>query len=536
MRHVLAFLVALSSVGTPLLSQDPTTIKKQFLYDILMGERGTLIRYGNWFGPGWWGGSEDAVRVGPCPPVDPLDAVAQKHDFGYAVAEKYGAARPSLISRYKSIADGIAVRDARSLPENPLFWSPRPKNPELARRYRDRISVGFAEYVQKFNALMEFGPHKLADVTNPDVLEGKLIPAEILDEAKLEKLALAMVRDWNKESAIRLAKAGKRPICGMDPPTPPTPLTALARPNVPVPATGAWVLERTDFAVQALDATLMQKLRPYESGGDGAGTAGGTFGHPDPKVYAVIIMMKAEWTSPPRVMVPGTEIGFRMTASDAGSNDPRGLYVGGNAELRANVPSRSNVWYGPAASFDLHAGERSKVATKSYTPPAATSGDVMYFSAAYGVGIRRAEYVYTYRFTKDVAHAPAPVITTSAPPVPIRAVSPPATPPAIPPTAPPAPSSANASINGTWNVTFNTSPGVMEIADRDGAYAGRIRLGNSWEPMLELRIAAGAISFRREGGDQRYVGSISGGAMRGTFSQNGSGSYPWTANRSGGPP
>ncbi|MDO8501143.1 MAG: hypothetical protein Q7S20_04810 [Gemmatimonadaceae bacterium] len=91
-----------------------------------------------------------------------------------------------------------------------MFWSPRPRNPELARRYRDRIAVGFAEYVQKFNALMEFGPHKLADVTNPDVLENKLIPAEILDEAKLEKLALDMVRDWNKQSAIRLANARAR--------------------------------------------------------------------------------------------------------------------------------------------------------------------------------------------------------------------------------------------------------------------------------------------------------------------------------------
>ncbi|MDO8501142.1 MAG: hypothetical protein Q7S20_04805 [Gemmatimonadaceae bacterium] len=247
--------------------------------------------------------------------------------------------------------------------------------------------------------------------------------------------------------------------------------------------------------------------------------------------------MKAEWTPPPRVMVPGTEIGFRITASDAGSNDPRGLYVGGNAELRANVPSRSDVWYGPAASFDLHAGERSKGATKSYTPPAATSGDVMYFSAAYGVGIRRAEYVYTYRFTKDVAHAPAPVITAFAPPVPIRAVSPPATPPAIPPTAPPAPSSANASINGTWNVSFNGWPGVMEIAERSGAQEGRFNLRETgWEPMLDLRMVNGTISFRRTGGDQRYTGLVVGGTMRWTFSQGGAGSYVWTANRSGGPP
>ncbi len=41
----------------------------------------------NWFGPGWWGGSKDPNNPGKLPPLNPLDGVAMRHDFGYQIAE-----------------------------------------------------------------------------------------------------------------------------------------------------------------------------------------------------------------------------------------------------------------------------------------------------------------------------------------------------------------------------------------------------------------------------------------------------------------
>ncbi|MEE4112147.1 MAG: hypothetical protein V2I40_04985, partial [Desulfobacteraceae bacterium] len=76
----------------------------------------------------------------------------------------------------------------------------------------------------------------------------------------------------------------------------------------------------------------------------------------------------------------------------------------------------------------------------------------------------------------------------------------------------------------------NGYPGVMEISGSGGSYAGRFNLHGNWEEMLDLRIEGSRISFRRAGADQRYEGAISGSSMSGTFSQGGSGSYPWRAD------
>ena len=127
-----------------------------------------------------------------------------------------------------------------------------------------------------------------------------------------------------------------------------------------VPATGAWVLEKTEFVVEKVDPAFIQKWRISESGGDGAGSAQSTFGHPDPKVNTVIVRMKVAWTSPPKVLVPGKGIDFKITVSDAGSDDPKGLGVGAFGNVGANCPSLGAVWYGPAAGFNLKLGERSK--------------------------------------------------------------------------------------------------------------------------------------------------------------------------------
>ena len=75
------------------------------------GEGETRFRYGNWYGPGWWGGSEMDKQAGALPPIDALDRVAQKHDFGYEIAEKLGRGNKRLEAHYKALADVIAVRD-----------------------------------------------------------------------------------------------------------------------------------------------------------------------------------------------------------------------------------------------------------------------------------------------------------------------------------------------------------------------------------------------------------------------------------------
>jgi hypothetical protein len=41
-----------------------------------------ITRYGNWYGPGYWGGGEDPDKAGLKAPVDSLDAIAMRHDYG----------------------------------------------------------------------------------------------------------------------------------------------------------------------------------------------------------------------------------------------------------------------------------------------------------------------------------------------------------------------------------------------------------------------------------------------------------------------
>jgi hypothetical protein len=187
----------------------------------------------------------------------------------------------------------------------------------------------------------------------------------------------------------------------------------------PIPATGAWVLERTEFELQKIDADLEGKARPHESGSDGGGTAEGTFGHPDPRVF-VTVRMKCAWTSPPKVLVPGRALDFRVTAADAGSDDIRGLFLGGSCSLGANSPATSSVWYGPATSFDLHKGDKQNSTTKPFTPARAPMGSTMWIGATFGVGIRRAEYRYIYKFAPP---GTVPATTATAPAEPSPATS-----------------------------------------------------------------------------------------------------------------
>jgi hypothetical protein len=171
-------------------------------WDTAVGEGDTRFRYGNWYGPGWWGGSELDNRVGALPPVDALDAVAQKHDFGYELAEKLGRHDPRLEAHYKAIADAIAVRDTLQLPEDPRKWNPPAKDPVLARKYVERIALGFPNYQQRLNELKSVIPFA-PDITNPEVLNAILDQQPgantIISDTTFEYLVSGKVRRWNAE-------------------------------------------------------------------------------------------------------------------------------------------------------------------------------------------------------------------------------------------------------------------------------------------------------------------------------------------------
>jgi hypothetical protein len=210
------------------------------------------------------------------------------------------------------------------------------------------------------------------------------------------------------EKPVPVKPVPAKPVSATPVPDTPSGATTPVTSPAPAPSGGVWVLEKTDFVVEKVDAAFMQKSHPTESGGDGSGSAGSTFGDP-PRSWN----MKISWTPPPRVLVPGKEVEFRVTVSDAGSSDPG---AGGFGSIGANCPDLSAVWYGPSAGFDLKTGQRSKEASKAYTPPKARPGSILLIIADYGVYSRRQQYIYTYKFSLDGANAPAPVTASPAPP------------------------------------------------------------------------------------------------------------------------
>ncbi len=200
LRNVCLLAVLLVLTGAHgVLAADPAskTIKK-FGYDAIVGGEGadTLIRYGNWFGPGWWGGSTLDDRSGVLPPVDSLDEVAQKHDFGYMLAEKLGKGRPDVEAYYKAVADEIAAREAKKLSDDPSEWRRPAPNPAAAKVYLERIRLGFPYGQQRINELKSMIPNR-ADITDPDVLNQMLDGYP--DAKKYEAMMNAEVKDWWKK-------------------------------------------------------------------------------------------------------------------------------------------------------------------------------------------------------------------------------------------------------------------------------------------------------------------------------------------------
>ncbi len=159
-----------------------------------------ITRYGNWYGPGYWGGGEDPGQAGLKAPVDSLDAIAMRHDYGYLVAEKYGKIYGKQYEyRLKALADMAAVRDSMKLPEDPAKWDKVPADIEAASRYRDRIITGFIMESDLYKNLAD--ATKVGDaVTSPfitwfDEIDYSHIP----DIEKLDREVSSHVNGWKKE-------------------------------------------------------------------------------------------------------------------------------------------------------------------------------------------------------------------------------------------------------------------------------------------------------------------------------------------------
>lgn len=154
-RILLLLLLSGALLPTPLLAQGRASAYPSFIWDLVWEGMGS-IRYGNWTGDGWWGGSTDDNRVGMLAPIDSLDAVAQRHDLGYKVADALGAGRPLYIAYYRALADEACAREAANLSETPAEWPhpPTDANYKLAKKLRSRLAIGFGDVVKNKNAIM----------------------------------------------------------------------------------------------------------------------------------------------------------------------------------------------------------------------------------------------------------------------------------------------------------------------------------------------------------------------------------------------
>ncbi len=308
----------------PLLAQTQTGLHSKFFWDAAAGERGTLIRYGNWYGPGWWGGSERADKPGPLPPIDALDAAAQKHDFGYQIAEELGKARPDLEAHYKALADAIAVRDAMKLSEDPTLWSPPAPDPAQARRYRERIAVGFSNYQQKLNELKAWLPYRNPDVGDPEVLEKIWNPSPILDDKQLEALMIARVRAWNRDYEKRQADKLRElrtfpPIASSQKVTPEPPVQVRPASPVRVPATGTWVLR--EVGVWERNTNPGRATAQFSNSGMTAAA------HFTEKGLEYRFTATAKWSVPPSTLIPEQKLTLTAEATDCDLEWPGGRLV-----------------------------------------------------------------------------------------------------------------------------------------------------------------------------------------------------------------
>jgi len=226
-----------AALAQPTVSPNLPNRIEEYIYagsDLGFGGKKVVMRYGNWLGPGWWGGSEKDDRVGMLPPVDDLDRTAQRHDFGYQIAEELGRGRPGVTGTYMVIADLIAIRDTLMLDRDPRKWMHPPKNVELAETFVKRLVISFEDFQVRFNQLhaVKLGRDDLTDLdTLNRMLDG------LPNVAQFKAMQRDRVKKWEADyAAFQARKAGlnaPRPVAA------PAPAPAPASAPRPKPATPA---------------------------------------------------------------------------------------------------------------------------------------------------------------------------------------------------------------------------------------------------------------------------------------------------------
>ncbi len=206
-------LLALATIGPFALGQDATgklvedvpTAVKLTGQGLLAGDANWKIKdftqYGNWYGPGWSGGieTEGEDQPGNKQPMDSLDAIAMEHDFAYQIAEEQGKLHGSEWENgLKAIADQIAVRKTKLLPEDPRQWDIPPGDPDTAGRYRDRLKFGFVYWGGYNQAKSDFK-------TAFSGIKYLFNPGDFpkFDAAQLEAEAKQRAQDWYKRPDVR---------------------------------------------------------------------------------------------------------------------------------------------------------------------------------------------------------------------------------------------------------------------------------------------------------------------------------------------
>ena len=156
-----------------------------------------LLQYGNWYGPGWWGGGKDAAHAGDRKPVDSLDAAAMRHDFAYQLAEQQGRIHGlKEEQRLKAMADAIAVKETIQLDADPSKWPQPASDPEKANRYRDRIISGF-DYTSGARDGTATVMNTTDWVTSP-LINYEMDTSNQYDEEQLKRSVNILANNWSK--------------------------------------------------------------------------------------------------------------------------------------------------------------------------------------------------------------------------------------------------------------------------------------------------------------------------------------------------
>jgi len=260
LHSTLASLAALALVpaaptalAQPSVSPNLPNRLEEYIYagsDLGLGGWNVMWRYGNWLGPGWWGGSELPNRAGMLPPVDDLDRTAQRHDYGYEIAEELGKGRPGVTGTYMVIADLIAIRDTLMLDRDPRKWAHPPKNVELAETFVKRLVVSFEDLQVRINKLhsIRFGRDDLTDLdTLNRMLDG------LPDVAQFEAMQRQRVKKWEQEYAAFQARKAAANVPAPRPVATPAPAPApRPKPAIPAPAPAAKDCSQGSMLDQAL--------------------------------------------------------------------------------------------------------------------------------------------------------------------------------------------------------------------------------------------------------------------------------------------